>query len=68
MLGNKLSPLVVFFLVCSRGNLSSTGIEYRADRQAGFSVLVGFRFQAADTNYRDVKTEGQSFGGADTNP
>ncbi|GAH81078.1 unnamed protein product [marine sediment metagenome] len=55
---NKLTPLIVFRLVYSRSNLPSPGVKYRANRQAGFSVLVGFYFQGTDTHYWDSQAKG----------
>jgi len=58
MLTEKLTPHVVFLLVYSGSNLPSTGIKYRADRQTGFSMLVGVYFWGADTNYWDSQAKG----------
>ena len=58
MLAGYLAPLLAFHLVDSGGNLPSAGIEYGANRQVGFGVLVGFRFQGADAHYGDTQAEG----------
>ena len=65
---SNLRPLVVSFLVYRCGNLFPPGIEYRAYRQACFGVLVGFCFQGADADNRDIQAEGEPLGGADADP
>jgi len=61
-------PFTLFLLVDSRGNLLPAGIEYRADRQTGGGVLIGFCGQGADTDQGDAQAKGQSLGGADADP
>lgn len=65
--GNPL-PLITFHLVDGGGDFLSAGIEYGTDRQIGFIMLVGFRFQGADTHYGNAQAESQPFSRAHPHP